>query len=162
MSAEALLVYPGREEGAIVVGAWAVGWIISVVGARPGAASFTALLERTVHLAGNPVPGWLTTAVRWTPPLIMVASVPPAILTAASLWGEFAGNRAWSGVAMAAIALVYSTSARLAAHRQPSSRNPGDRRDRQLGDRRGRYRSRVMADDICCGLRHRCGGGVVR
>lgn len=122
MSAGALLVYPGREEGAIVVGAWSVGWIISVVGARPGAASFTALLERTVHLAGDPVPGWLTTAVRWTPLLIMVASVPPAILTAASLWGEFAGNRAWSGVAMAAIALVYSTSARLAAHRQPSSR----------------------------------------
>lgn len=49
----------------------------------------------------------------------MAASITLAVLTAANLWDEFTANRAWTGLALAAIAAGHAVSARLSRHLRP-------------------------------------------
>ena len=121
MGLGALLVLPSDTAGAIVLGAWAVGWIASVTSAELGGASFTALLERLGTSDDSPPGDRRARAVRWTAPLLMVASVPPAVLSAVDLWDEFATHRSWTGVTLAVIGVLYAVAARLGRDRKPLS-----------------------------------------
>ena len=122
MSTGAAIADPSGGEGAIVFGAWALGWIISVVAAETGGASLTAVLARAAERAAPGSAGKLAALAKWPVAILTVATVPPAVLTAAELWDDFADNRSWTGVALAAVALAYAGTAVRVRERRPLSR----------------------------------------
>ena len=118
----ALILYPGGTPGAIVVAGWSAGWIVAAVGDATRGASVTALMGRAIRRAGGESADRGVAASRWAVPLLMAASVTPAVLTVAAEWDEFAANRSWTEITLAAIALGHAVAARLARHLKPLAR----------------------------------------
>jgi len=122
ISAGSLLTLPSGSARSMVVGAWALGWVASTVGGELEGDSLSALLERS----GSKLDGQSQTdfarASRWIAPILMVASIPVAVTTLASLWDEFAAHRSWAGVAIAGVSIVYGGVAPMVVSRRPLSR----------------------------------------
>ena len=121
MGLGSLLALAEGGTGALIAGLWSIGWIVSVVAAEIGGDSFTALLVRVAAYFAPPRQQQLAAGARWVAPMAMVGSIPPAVLAAANLWDEFAANRSWTGVTLAAIAVAYAIGARLVGKRRPLS-----------------------------------------
>ncbi|HLF43929.1 MAG TPA: hypothetical protein VJA46_10460, partial [Acidimicrobiia bacterium] len=122
ISAGSLLTLPSGSARSMVVGAWALGWVASTVGGELEGDSLSALLERL----GSKLDGQNQTdfarASRWIAPILMVASIPVAVITLADLWDEFAAHRSWAGFAIAGVSIVYAGVAPLVVSRRPLSR----------------------------------------
>ena len=108
-------VVPGAQR-AIVLALWSTGWVISTIAVELGRESLTSLLDRTVALIGRHERP--ATVAAWLPPVVVAASVPPTLLSSLNLWSDFRNNRSWTGVAMAAIALLYASGVRVAGRRR--------------------------------------------
>jgi hypothetical protein len=118
IGAGALFAVTVGAAGAAVVGAWTLGWVASTGGGITRGDSLAALLTRVTSPTGGPAHRPLPWQ-QWVAPSVTVASIPPAVITAANLWSEFASNRSWSGMALATIGLWYASMARLARTVRP-------------------------------------------
>ncbi|MEX0667494.1 MAG: hypothetical protein WD313_04125, partial [Acidimicrobiia bacterium] len=95
-------VSPGHRS--VVLGAWTAGWLVTVIAGATDTASVSGLLERN----GQSFGAQLGRIGRALPPAVLAASTPLALLDAAGLWERFAATRAWSGVALGLLAIVYA------------------------------------------------------
>jgi hypothetical protein len=122
IAAGAMLGLPTGSTRAIVVSAFALGWVITTIGGELGGDSVTSLLARLESsLNGSDQPSVDRIAI-WVAPILMTASIPFAALTVAQLWETADSELAWSALALTAVAIAYAAVARLIESRQPLSR----------------------------------------
>jgi hypothetical protein len=98
---------------ALVVNAWAAGWVITAIGDELGGHTLSALLSRL----GAPAEGRATApgnGALWLVPVLVVVSVPIALTTAGNRWDEFAMHRSWTGILVATVGIVYALVGRSA------------------------------------------------
>jgi hypothetical protein len=112
------LLWQGPEVPVLV--AWAAGWIVSAAADERGGATVTSLLARA---AARTDVEPLQRASRWLVPIMLVSSVPLALLEIAKTWPEFRDHRSWSGVLAASIGLVYAATTRVRKLRSPLRRS---------------------------------------
>jgi hypothetical protein len=104
---------------AVVLAAWSLGWLLSVVAQETDGDSVADLLARAwaaLSLGGQ---GRFAEVSRWVSPVLMVSGIPFALISAANLWERFAPNRSWTGALLATIAVAYALCARLLVGRRP-------------------------------------------
>ena len=115
------LVSASRQRLAGVLGAWTVGWLATVVAGELGGRTVTELLQKTGRQFASRLGERLEIFGRSIPPIVLAASAPFAVLQTAGLSEAFAQNRAWSGVALGMLAIVYAVFARGMTQRKPLS-----------------------------------------
>lgn len=94
---------------------WTAGWVVSTVASERERESVATLLDRAVaRFERADRPEWLAKLV---PPVLMVASLPPAVIVSLNLWDGFRERRWWTGIVMAGVALVYASTLRVARGR---------------------------------------------
>lgn len=93
-AATASLVAGGATHTVLTL--WALGWMASAAGDELGGETLSSLLARVAGRAGP-----------WLVPVALTATIPPAMLSIANRWPEFALNRSWTGVLTASIGLLY-------------------------------------------------------
>jgi hypothetical protein len=99
---------------ALVVGAWATGWVVTAIGDERGGDTLSSLLSR-LGAAPDARPTALGGAALWLVPVMVVVSVPIALTTAGNRWDEFAAHRAWTGMLSATVGILYALVGRSAA-----------------------------------------------
>ncbi|HSJ83812.1 MAG TPA: hypothetical protein VLA91_08320, partial [Acidimicrobiia bacterium] len=114
-----LLFFPSGPARAVVLGAWAVGWIASLIASELEGDTVTALLDRAAGRTGDK---WLAAAAGWPVPVMVVVSTPLAVITALDLWDSYAAHTSWNGVTLALIGVGYVAASRLFDSHRPSSR----------------------------------------
>ncbi|MEX2251021.1 MAG: hypothetical protein WD895_02980 [Acidimicrobiia bacterium] len=122
VAAFSLLALPSGPARSAVLGAWAIGWVASTVGGELGGDSLTALLERLASSVDASQKTQTTQLMKWLAPILMTASLPPAVITVANLSEEFEAHASWTGLTLALLAIVYAGVARLVVSRRPLSR----------------------------------------
>jgi hypothetical protein len=105
------LAAPGTER-VVVLAMWSAGWVMSTITVELGRESVASLLDRAVGLLGRHERP--ATVAGWLPPVVVAASLPPTLLSSLNLWPEFRQHRSWTGVAVAAIAVLYAVAVRVA------------------------------------------------
>ncbi|HEX6145999.1 MAG TPA: hypothetical protein VF083_04420, partial [Acidimicrobiia bacterium] len=116
-----LLFLPSGPARAMVLGAWALGWIASLIASELEGDTVTALLDRAASRTGDT---WLAAAAGWPVPVMAVVSTPLAAITALDLWGSYASHPSWRGVTLALIGVGYAAASRIFDSRRPASMAP--------------------------------------
>lgn len=107
------LLGPGAVATAVLA-AWVAAWLLATVAAELGAAPLIDLLVRAVGERTR-----LGRATRALPALMVVAGLPPLVVMGADLAGLPHGQRQWSGLALALLALAEGAVAGRLAGRRP-------------------------------------------
>ncbi|MGH8871526.1 MAG: hypothetical protein ACRDWS_06095 [Acidimicrobiia bacterium] len=118
IGAGALLAPSTGPTRTVVVGCWALGWVAATITDQVGGDTLTALLRSRVPPDRT---RWIS-GIGWIVPVLAVISVPPAVITAASLWPAFASHPSWTGLTLAALAVIYAGFARVLIDRMPMAR----------------------------------------
>ncbi len=107
----------GSQGGeALVLGAWTLGWLTTVIAGETESA-FSKFLQYVAQSLGERSGPF----VQGFSQVMLAASVPFAVLETAQLWEGFARNRAWSGVALGLLGIIYAVVARGLIGRRPLS-----------------------------------------
>ncbi len=109
----ALLITVNAGTFAILMWAWTLSWLLSLIAGTGRRGSLTRLLKRS---PGN------ANALQWIVPALFASSVPIAVIAAANLWPEFVAHRAWTGDALGLLAVAYATATRRLASGGPLRR----------------------------------------
>ncbi len=125
----ALLIDVSGEAFAVVMWAWSLGWLLSLIADSGGRASLTRLMESAVGIDLTP-PGdgessgnaAARAALQWIVPVLFASSLPIAALATANLWPDFVDNRSWTGVALALLAVGYASATRWLRSGEPLRR----------------------------------------
>jgi hypothetical protein len=115
-SATALALVEGDAHRLVGIGAWSAVWLVVVVGNELVRAPLIELAVMAVR------PERRARTRRWLSggaAVILGVSVPFAVASAGRAIGLLAGHRAWTGVAMSILAIVYAAAARPCSSRRP-------------------------------------------
>lgn len=105
----AVVLALGPVGRAVAMAAWSVGLMIALIADQTGRGSAPRLVARLV--ATTPA----RSVVGWVVPVLLVVSVPIALLMSLNLWDTFADNRSWSGLITGGTAVFFAVVARTAS-----------------------------------------------
>ena len=116
----ALLAGGSAGARAFAVTAWTLGWLVTVVAGDMERDSVAGLMHRGATQFGAADPR-VRSVFEVAPAVVLATSIPFAVLAFAGLWDEFGDNRAWTGLALALLAIGYGVGARLLTGRRSLS-----------------------------------------
>lgn len=105
----ALLVPAGSGVAALVLSLWSLGWLVALFARHVDHGCLTRLLVRRAEEMPDDLEG-ISAVVEWTAPVLFAVSAPAALLTSLNLWNEFAAHRSWTGLTLAATAILYAAA----------------------------------------------------
>lgn len=112
-------------DAAFVLGAWALGWLLTAIGDERGGDTLTGLLTRAVSGDTGGDFSVLRRLVGWLVPALLTFSIPLAVLSAANRWDEFAAHRSWSGALLVTVGIAYTMGVQVVGPRRELRRALG-------------------------------------
>jgi hypothetical protein len=108
----ALLVPTTGGSRAAVLSLWSAGWLVALLARSLDRGCLPRLLVRSAPPRTSEF-GWVAGVIEWLVPTLFVTSASVALLSWLNLWDEFAANRSWTGVTLAAVAALYAAATHL-------------------------------------------------